>query len=90
MSDNSNEFYDVKISRDIINEKERNVITDSLVKNEEMRSNSIHSDNSDSVYHINQPGNKCLFVVAVIFGIAISAVCIYVFFIFYEHNTSRI
>jgi hypothetical protein len=82
MSDNSNEFYDVKISRDIINEKERNVITDSLVKNEEMRSNSIHSDNSDSVYHINQPGNKCLFVVAVIFGIAISAVCIYVFFIF--------
>ena len=82
MSDNSNEFYDVKISRDIINEKERNVITDSLVKNEEMRSNSIHSDNSDSVYHINQPGNKCLFVVAVIFGIAISAVCIYVFYIF--------
>ena len=82
MNDNSNEFYDVKISRDIINEKERNVITDSLVKNEEMRSNSIHSDNSDSVYHINQPGNKCLFVVAVIFGIAISAVCIYVFYIF--------
>ena len=81
-NDNSNEFYDVKISRDIINEKERNVITDSLVKNEEMRSNSIHSDNSDSVYHINQPGNKCLFVVAVIFGIAISAVCIYVFYIF--------
>ena len=81
-NDNSNEFYDVKISRDITNEKERNVITDSLVKNEEMRSNSIHSDNSDSVYHINQPGNKCLFVVAVIFGIAISAVCIYVFYIF--------
>ena len=81
-NDNSNEFYDVKISRDIINEKERTVITDSLVKNEEMRSNSIHSDNSDSVYHINQPGNKCLFVVAVIFGIAISAVCIYVFYIF--------
>jgi hypothetical protein len=78
MSD-SNEFYDVKISRDIINEKERNVITNTLIKNEEMRSNSIHSD---SVYHINQPGNKCLFVVAVIFGIAISAACIYVFFIF--------
>ena len=81
-NDNSNEFYDVKISRDIINEKERNVITNTLIKNEEMRSNSIHSDNSDSVYHINQPGNKCLFVVAVIFGIAISAVCIYVFYIF--------
>ena len=81
-NDNSNEFYDVKISRDIINEKERNVITDSLVKSEKMRSNSIHSDNSDSIYHINQPGNKCLFVVAVILSIAISATCIYVFFIF--------
>ena len=34
MNDNSNEFYDVKISRDIINEKERNNITDSLVKND--------------------------------------------------------
>jgi hypothetical protein len=82
MSENSNEFYDVKISRDITNEKERNVITNTLIKNEEMRSNSIHSDNSDSVYHINQPGNKCLFVLAVILAIAISAVCIYVFFIF--------
>ena len=82
MSDHSNEFYDVKISRDIINEKERNVITDSLVKSEKMRSNSIHSDNSDSIYHINQPGNKCLFVVAVILSIAISATCIYIFFIF--------
>jgi hypothetical protein len=81
-NDNSNEFYDVKISRDIINEKERNVITDSLVKSEKMRSNSIHSDNSDSVYHINQPGNKCLFALAVILSIAISATCIYIFFIF--------
>ena len=30
MNDNSNDFYDVKISRDIINEKERNNITDSF------------------------------------------------------------
>jgi hypothetical protein len=82
MSDNSNEFYDVKISRDIINEKEKNIITNTLIKNEEMRSNSIHSDNSDNVYHINQPGNKCLFALAVILSIAISAACIYVFFIF--------
>lgn len=81
MSD-SNEFYDVKISRDIINEKERNLITNTLIKNEEMRSNSIHSDNSDNVYHINQPGNKCLFALAFILAIAISAACIYVFFIF--------
>ena len=82
MSNSSNEFYDVKISRDIINEKERNLITNTLIKNEEMRSNSIHSDNSDSVYHINQPGNKCLFALAFILAIAISAAGIYVFFIF--------
>ena len=82
MSDSSNEFYDIKISRDIINEKERNLITNTLIKNEEMRSNSIHSDNSDNVYHINQPGNKCLFALAFILAIAISAACIYVFFIF--------
>jgi hypothetical protein len=81
-NDNSNEFYDVKISRDITNEKERNIITDSLVKSEEMRSNSIHSDNSDSMYHINQPGNKCLFALAVILGIAISATCVYIIFYF--------
>jgi len=82
MNDNFNEFYDVKISRDIINEKERNNITDSLVKNEEMRSNSIHSDNSDSVYHINQPGNKCFFALAVILSSTVIAVGIYVLFIF--------
>jgi hypothetical protein len=82
MNDNSNEFYDIKISRDITNEKEKNDITNTLMKNEEMRSNSIHSDNSDSIYHINQPGNKCLFALAVILGIAISATCIYLFFIF--------
>ena len=87
MSDSSNEFYDIKISRDIINEKERNLITNTLIKNEEMRSNSIHSDNSDSVYHINQPGNKCLFALAFILAIAISALCIYVFLFLYEHNT---
>ena len=46
MNDNSNEFYDVKISQDIINEKERNVITDSLVKN-------------DSKHWYN---NKCFFL----------------------------
>ena len=87
MSNSSNEFYDIKISRDIINEKERNLITNTLIKNEEMRSNSIHSDNSDSVYHINQPGNKCFFALAVILGIAISAVCIMCFLFLYEHNS---
>jgi len=29
---NSNEFYDVKISQDIISEKERNIITNNLMK----------------------------------------------------------
>ena len=82
MSDSSNEFYDVKISRDITNEKERNIITNTLIKSEKMRSNSIHSDNSDNVYHINQPGNKCLFTLAFILAIAISAACIYIFLFF--------
>jgi hypothetical protein len=81
-NDNSNEFYDIKISRDITNEKEKNDITNTLMKNEKMRSNSIHSDNSDSIYHINQPGNKCLFTLAFILAIAISATCIYIIFYF--------
>ena len=82
MSEHSNEFYDVKISRDITNEKERNIITNTLIKNEEMRSNSIHSDNSDSIYHINRSGNKCLFALAFILAMAISVACIYMFFYF--------
>jgi len=36
----SNEFYDVKISQDITNEKERNIITDSLIKNNKTICNS--------------------------------------------------
>ena len=44
------------------------------------------NDNSnefyDSIYHINQHGNKCLFTLAVILSIAISAACIYMFIIF--------
>ena len=66
MSDSSNEFYDVKISRDITNEKERNIITDSLVKSEDK-------------YWYN---NKCLFTLAFVLSIAISATCIYIIFYF--------
>ena len=66
MNNNSNEFYDVKISRDIINEKERNNITDSLVKN-------------DSKHWYN---NKCFFVSALILSSTVIAVGIYVLFIF--------
>jgi len=65
MSD-SNEFYDVKISQDIINEKERNNITDSLVK-------------SDSKHWYN---NKCFFVSALLLSSTIVSVGIYMLFIF--------
>ena len=82
MSDSSNEFYDIKISQDVISEKERNNITNMLMKNEKIRSDSIHSDNSDSIYHINQPGNKCLFFLAFIISTTIIATCIYMCFIF--------
>lgn len=63
MNDNSNEFYDVKISRDIINEKERNNITDSLVKN-------------DSKHWYN---NKCFFVSALIVIIALGIYVLFIF-----------
>jgi hypothetical protein len=66
MNDNSNEFYDVKISQDIINEKERNIITDSLVK-------------SDSKHWYN---NKCFFVSALILSSTVIAVGVYMLFIF--------
>jgi hypothetical protein len=63
MNDNFNEFYDVKISRDIINEKERNNITDSLVKN-------------DSKHWYN---NKCFFVSALIVIIAVGIYVLFIF-----------
>ena len=66
MNDNSNEFYDVKISRDIINEKERNIITDSLIK-------------SENKHWYN---NKCFFVSALILSSTVISTGIYVLFIF--------
>ena len=69
-----NEFYDVKISQDIINEKERNIITDSLIKNED-------PDNK------NWYTNKCFFVSALLLSSTVIAVSIYICFIFYYHNT---
>ena len=63
MNDNFNEFYDVKISRDIIHEKERNNITDSLVKN-------------DSKHWYN---NKCFFVSALIVIIALGIYVLFIF-----------
>ena len=66
MNDNSNEFYDVKISQDIINEKERNIITDSLIK-------------SENKHWYN---NKCFFVSALILSSTVISTGIYVLFIF--------
>jgi hypothetical protein len=65
----SNEFYDVKISQDIINEKERNIITDSLMKNEETN-------------YKNWYNNKCFFILALLLSSTVIATGIYMFSIF--------
>jgi len=68
----SNEFYDVKISQDIISEKERNIITNSLIKNQEK---SINDDKQND-------RNMCfLFSVLLLVSTVISIV-IYVCIIF--------
>lgn len=74
MSDSSNEFYDIKISQDVISEKDRNNITNMLMKNEKIR--------SDSIYHINQPGNKCFFFSALILSSIVISISIYMCFIY--------
>jgi len=66
MSDSSNEFYDIKISRDITNEKERNIITDSLVKTENK-----HWYN-----------NKCFFLSALLLSSTVIATGIYMLSVF--------
>ena len=64
----SNEFYDVKISHDIISEKERNIITNNLMKNENISS--------------NQSDNKCFFLSALILTSIVLATGLYMCFIF--------
>jgi len=76
MSDDSNEFYDIKISQEVISEKEKNDITNMLMKNEQMRSDSIHSDNN------RWCNNKCFFLSALILLTTICATGIYMCFIF--------
>ena len=61
-----NEFYDVKISRDITNEKERNIITTTLIKNE----NKHWYD------------NKCFFFSALLLSSTLIATGIYMIAIF--------
>lgn len=70
----TDEFYDVKISQDIINEKERNIITDSLMKNEETNDKQ---SNSKKWYN-----NKCFFVSALLLSSTVIATGIYMLSIF--------
>jgi hypothetical protein len=65
----TDEFYDVNISRDIINEKERNVITDSLMKNEDLDNKKWYN-------------NKCFFASALVLSSTLIACGIYMCFIF--------
>ena len=75
----SNEFYDVKISQDIISEKERNIITNNLMKNE----NESDSKQSDSKHWYD---NKCCFLSALILTSTVLATSIYICFIFCENK----
>ncbi len=72
---NSNEFYDVKISQDIISEKERNIIRNNLMKDE----NVSDSKQSDSK---NWYDNKCFFLSALILTSTVLATGLYMCFIF--------
>jgi hypothetical protein len=87
---NSNEFYDVKISQDIISEKEINIITNNLMKDENVsygkHSDSKHSDSkqsdskqSDSKHWYD---NKCFFLSALILTSTVLASGLYMCFIF--------
>jgi hypothetical protein len=82
---NSNEFYDVKISQDIISEKEINIITNNLMKDENVsygkHSDSKQSDSkqSDSKHWYD---NKCFFLSALILTSTVLASGLYMCFIF--------
>ena len=81
----SNEFYDVKISQDIISEKERNIITNNLMKNENVsdgkQSDGKQSDGkqSDGKHWYD---NKCFFLSALILTSTVLATGLYMCFIF--------
>ena len=75
----SNEFYDVKISQDIISEKERNIITNNLMKNENVSDKESDSKQSDSKHWYN---NKCFFLSALILTSTVLATGLYMCFIF--------
>ena len=75
----SSEFYDVKISQDIISEKERNIITNNLMKNENISSKQSDSKQSEGKYWYD---NKCFFLSALILTSTVLATGIYICFIF--------
>ena len=75
----SNEFYDVKISQDIISEKERNIITNNLMKNENVSDKQSDSKQSDSKHWYD---NKCFFLSALILTSTVLATGLYMCFIF--------
>ena len=79
----SNEFYDVKISQDIISEKERNIITNNLMKNENVSDKQ--SDSKQSEYK-HWYDNKCFFLSALILTSTVLATGIYICFIFCENK----
>lgn len=85
----SNEFYDVKISQDIISEKERNIITNNLMKNENVSDKQSDSKQSESKQSEckqseckNWHDNKCFFLSALILTSTVLATGIYMCFIF--------
>ena len=73
------EFYDVKISQDIISEKERNIITNNLMKNENVSDKQSDSKQSDSKHWYD---NKCFFLSALILTSTVLATGLYMCFIF--------
>jgi hypothetical protein len=68
----SNEFYDVKISQDIISEKDRNIIMNSLIKNEEK---NINDDKLND-------RNMCFLFLALLLISTVISIAIYVCIIF--------
>jgi hypothetical protein len=85
----SNEFYDVKISQDIISEKERNIITNNLMKNENVSDKQSECKQSECKQGDSKQSeckhwhdNKCFFLSVLILTSTILATCAYICFIF--------
>jgi hypothetical protein len=73
MSEHSDEFYDVNISKEIISEKEKNTITNMLMKNQ----NISNKQNDNHWYN-----NKCFFFSALILSSMVISTGIYMCFIY--------